>query len=78
MQDLSWRLGLKKLYFMQNTLNMSASDVISTFVYRSGILEAQYSFSAAVGLFNSVINFIMLIMVNHLLKKLMRRAYGRR
>jgi len=62
-------VGFEKIYLMQNTLNMSASDVISTFVYRSGILEAQYSFSAAVGLFNSIINFIMLVMVNYFAKK---------
>jgi putative aldouronate transport system permease protein len=62
-------VGFEKVYLMQNQLNMSASDVISTFVYRSGILEAQYSFSAAVGLFNSIINFIMLIMVNQIAKK---------
>ncbi|MDQ0973571.1 putative aldouronate transport system permease protein [Neobacillus niacini] len=63
-------VGFEKVFLMQNTLNMSTSDVISTFVYRSGILEAQYSFSAAVGLFNSVINFIMLIMVNAIAKKI--------
>lgn len=62
-------IGFEKVFLMQNDLNMSASDVISTFVYRSGILEAQYSFSAAVGLFNSIINFILLIMVNKIAKK---------
>ena len=62
-------VGFEKVYLMQNALNMSSSDVISTFVYRSGILEAQYSFSAAVGLFNSLINFFMLIMVNQIAKK---------
>ncbi|KOO51107.1 ABC transporter permease subunit [Viridibacillus arvi] len=62
-------VGFEKVFLMQNDLNMSTSDVISTFVYRSGILEAQYSFSAAVGLFNSLINFIMLIMVNQIAKK---------
>ncbi|MBD7908234.1 ABC transporter permease [Sporosarcina gallistercoris] len=62
-------VGFEKVYLMQNSLNMSTSDVISTFVYRSGILEAQYSFSAAVGLFNSIINFILLIMVNQIAKK---------
>ncbi len=63
-------VGFEKVFLMQNNLNMSASDVISTFVYRSGILEAQYSFSAAVGLFNSIINFIMLVMVNYFAKKI--------
>lgn len=63
-------VGFEKIFLMQNTLNMVSSDVISTFVYRSGILEAQYSFSAAVGLFNSLINFIMLVMVNYFAKKI--------
>ena len=62
-------IGFEKVFLLQNDLNMSTSDVISTFVYRSGILEAQYSFSAAVGLFNSIINFILLIMVNQIAKK---------
>ncbi|MGE7928773.1 ABC transporter permease [Lysinibacillus xylanilyticus] len=62
-------IGFEKVFLLQNDLNMSTSDVISTFVYRSGILEAQYSFSAAVGLFNSIINFIILIMVNRIAKK---------
>lgn len=62
-------VGFEKIYLMQNTLNMVSSDVISTFVYRSGILEAQYSFSAAIGLFNSLINFTMLVMVNYFSKK---------
>lgn len=62
-------VGFEKIYLMQNSLNMSASDVISTYVYRSGILEAQYSFSAAIGLFNSVINFILLMMVNFISRK---------
>lgn len=63
-------VGFEKIYLMQNSLNTSASDVISTFVYRMGILEAQYSFSAAVGLFNSLINFTMLVMVNYFARKL--------
>lgn len=62
-------VGFEKVFLMQNDLNMPASDVISTHVYRSGILGAQYSFSAAVGLFNSVINFIMLITVNFIARK---------
>lgn len=63
-------VGFEKVFLMQNTLNMSTSDVISTFVYRSGIEQAEYSFSAAVGLFNSIINFIMLVMVNFFAKKI--------
>lgn len=62
-------VGFEKVFLMQNNLNMESSDVISTNVYRSGILGAQYSFSAAVGLFNSIVNFIMLITVNRIARK---------
>lgn len=57
-------VGFEKVFLMQNPLNMETSDVISTYVYRSGLIQAQYSFSAAVGLFNSIINFALLILVN--------------
>jgi putative aldouronate transport system permease protein len=57
-------VGFEKVFLLQNNLNMPSSDVISTYVYRMGILGAQYSFSTAVGLFNSVINFVLLIIVN--------------
>ena len=63
-------VGYEKILLMQNSLNMAKSDVISTFVYRMGLESAQYSFSAAVGLFNSVINFILLAIVNMVAKKL--------
>jgi len=63
-------IGFEKILLMQNDLNMESSDVISTFVYRSGILGADYSFSAAVGLFNSVCNFILLIITNSVARKL--------
>ncbi|HHY23008.1 MAG TPA: sugar ABC transporter permease [Clostridiaceae bacterium] len=57
-------VGFEKIYLMQNPLNFEASDVISTYVYRTGLIDADFSFSTAVGLFNSVINFIILIIVN--------------
>ncbi|MEG0085707.1 MAG: ABC transporter permease subunit [Bacteroidales bacterium] len=63
-------VGYEKILLMQNSLNMPKSDVISTFVYRMGLESAQYSFSAAVGLFNAVINFILLVIVNKVAKKL--------
>jgi putative aldouronate transport system permease protein len=62
-------LGFEKVYLMQNQLNMDASDVIQTYVYRSGILGAQYSFSAAVGLFNNAINFALLVIFNQLARR---------
>ncbi|UOQ91889.1 ABC transporter permease subunit [Halobacillus shinanisalinarum] len=62
-------VGFEKILLLQNPLNMESSDVIATFVYRSGILDAQYSFASAVGLFNAVINAILLIAVNQIAKK---------
>lgn len=62
-------VGFEKVFLMQNNLNLESSDVISTFVYRSGMLEAQYSFATAVDLFNSVINFIMLVTVNFIARR---------
>lgn len=57
-------VGFEKILLMQNPLNMSASDVIATYVYRVGLVDAQYSLSAAVGLFNNIINVILLLTVN--------------
>lgn len=57
-------VGHEKVLLMQNNLNMSSSDIISTYVYRIGLENARYSFSAAVGMFNSVINTFLLVLVN--------------
>jgi putative aldouronate transport system permease protein len=62
-------VGFEKVFLMQNDLNRVGSDVISTFVYRSGILGAEYGFSTAVGLFNSIINFALLVAVNAIARK---------
>ncbi|WP_168120256.1 ABC transporter permease subunit [Paenibacillus sp. HB172176] len=62
-------IGFEKIYLLQNDLNLASSDVIQTYVYRSGLLNAQYSFSSAVGFFNSIINFILLIVFNRIAKK---------
>jgi len=62
-------VGFEKILLLQNQLNMEASDVISTYVYRSGLINAQYGFSAAIGLFNSVVNFIILMMVNAIARR---------
>ncbi|QYR22491.1 ABC transporter permease subunit [Paenibacillus sp. sptzw28] len=62
-------VGFEKILLLQNPLNMNSSDVISTFVYRSGLLDAQYSFSTAVGLFNSVVNAILLVAVNQIVRR---------
>lgn len=63
-------VGFEKVFLLQNGLNMETSDVISTLVYRKGILENSYSFSTAVGLFNSLVNCTILLVVNGVSKKL--------
>lgn len=62
-------VGYQKIILMQNPLNMSASQVIATFVYHTGILDAQYSYSTAVGLFDAAINATLLVMVNQIARK---------
>ena len=55
---------------MYNPLTYGTADVISTYVYRKGILDSDFSFSAAVGLFNSAINFTLLIIANRVSRRL--------
>ncbi|HPY43101.1 MAG TPA: ABC transporter permease subunit [Clostridia bacterium] len=57
-------VGFEKVFLMQNDLNLSVSDVISTYSYRIGIESAQYEMATAIGLFNSVVNMVLLVMVN--------------
>lgn len=63
-------MGYEKILLLQNPLNLESSNVIATFVYKQGLLDAQYSFAAAVGLFNATINSILLIIVNKVSSKL--------
>jgi putative aldouronate transport system permease protein len=63
-------VGFEKVFLMQNPLNMRTSDVVSTYVYRTGLIGAQYSFATAVGLFNSVVNLILIIIVNQIARRL--------
>lgn len=62
-------VGYEKAYLMQKGMNLPASELISTYVYKVGLMQAQYSYSAAIGLFNSVINFVLIISVNSLAKR---------
>jgi len=62
-------VGFEKVFLMQNNLNISGSEVISTYVYKIGLLSAQYSFSSAINLFNTVINLVLLITFNQISKK---------
>lgn len=63
-------LGFEKVYLLQNASNESAAEVISTYVYKLGMIQADYSFSTAVGFFNSVINCILLLIVNSIVAKI--------
>ena len=62
-------VGFEKVFLMQNSMNVSSSQVISTYVYNVGLVGIQYSYSTAIGLFNSLINFVLLITSNLLVKK---------
>jgi putative aldouronate transport system permease protein len=61
--------GFEKIFLMQNALNLPVSEVIATYVYKIGIVSNQFSYSSAIGLFNTVINFIFLIAVNAISKR---------
>lgn len=63
-------IGFQKAFLMQNPLNAATSQIISTYVYEVGLMDAQFSYSTAIGLFNSVINVVMLLIVNKAAKKL--------
>lgn len=63
-------IGFEKVYLMQNPMNTAVSEIIATYVYKTGLLNNQYSLSAAVGLFNNVINFVLLVIVNKVSQKM--------
>lgn len=63
-------IGFEKAYALQTDMNLPASEILSTYVYRLGLLNGDYGYSTAVGLFNSIINVILLILVNWFVKKL--------
>ncbi len=62
-------VGFEKTFLLQNALNMEASSVISTYVYQVGMISRQYSYSAAIGLFNNIINIILIVLTNTICKK---------
>ena len=63
-------VGFEKVYLLQNDLNLSSSEIISTYVYKMGLKSSQYSYSAAIGLFNNVVNFVLLLTVNTIANKM--------
>ena len=62
-------VGFEKAFLMQNPTNLDTSEVISTYVYKVGLVGGQFSFGAAVGLFNAVVNLFLLLTVNRIAKK---------
>lgn len=62
-------VSYEKIYLLQNSFNLPASEVIPTYVYKIGLLSADYSYSAAIGMFNSVIAFLLLVGVNAISRK---------
>ena len=71
---LSWgqmfAIGADKMLLLQTSLNMNASEILSTYVYKVGLLEGQFGFSTAVELFNTTVNVICLLLVNGVAKKI--------
>ena len=63
-------IGFEKAYALQTDLNLNTSEIIATYVYKKGLLSGDYSFSTAVGLFNTVINVILLLIVNKVTAKM--------
>lgn len=62
-------MSMQKVLLMQNSLNLETAEVISTYVYKSGIINQQYGYSAAAGLFQSVVNVVMLVTVNSISRR---------
>ncbi len=67
-------VGFEKIYLLQNPLNTATSEIIATYVYKIGLLNANYSFATAVGLFNSVVNLILLALVNAVARRTSRTS----
>ncbi|UTI40119.1 MULTISPECIES: sugar ABC transporter permease [Niallia] len=63
-------IGFEKAYLMQTSMNLPTSEILPTYVYKVGLQAGDYAYSTAVGLFNSVINVVLLVFVNFVVKKL--------
>ncbi|WP_426454900.1 ABC transporter permease [Paenibacillus sp. S-38] len=63
-------IGFEKAFLLQTPMNLPTSEILPTYVYKVGLQRGDYAYSSAVGLFNSVINLILLILVNFIVKKL--------
>ena len=63
-------VGYEKVYALQNATNLTGSEVISTYVYKVGMVQKDFAFSTATGLFNSAVNCVILVLANTLSKSL--------
>ena len=64
-------VGFEKVYLLQNPLNLRTSEIISTYVYKVGLTGfSDFSYATSIGLFNSIINFLLIIIVNQISKKI--------
>ncbi|WP_246117709.1 ABC transporter permease [Alkalibacterium pelagium] len=66
--------GFEKIFLMQNPLNLPVAEVISTYVYKIGIIQNQFSYATAIGLFNTLINFGFLLLANYISKKVAKTS----
>lgn len=62
-------IGFEKAYLLQNDLNIQASEIISTLVYKQGILQGNIGYATAVGLMNSCLNLVLIIAANQFCKR---------
>nr|WP_209979223.1 ABC transporter permease subunit [Paenibacillus eucommiae] len=63
-------LGFEKAYLLQNPLNIASSEIIQTYVYQKGLVGGQFSYASAIGFFNSVVNFVLLLIVNTISRRM--------
>ncbi|GII30169.1 ABC transporter permease [Planotetraspora mira] len=63
-------IGFEKAFLLQNDLNLAQSEIIATYVYKTGLVNADFSMATAVGLFNSVVNLVLLLFVNFAAKRI--------
>ena len=63
-------VGFEKVYLMQNSMNADSSEIIATFVYKIGLINSNISYATAVGIFNSIVNTILLVSVNAAAKRI--------
>jgi putative aldouronate transport system permease protein len=62
-------VGFEKTYLLQTDLNKATSDIIAVYVYEQGIISAKYSYSTAIGLFNTLVNIVLLVVVSRIARK---------